>query len=132
MPLQHYVAAICSISAQLRLRFILATFGDVYVWDLASENRPLEKAQIEKEAREIIRFANKALRAKLSTREDKAQSGSATARDKNGKSTERRRMDWTAHGLKNSQLPVFAGDDFEDWTVTFDAFVGNEVMHDKF
>ena len=31
----------CPISAQCRLRFILATFGDVYVWDLASENRAL-------------------------------------------------------------------------------------------
>ena len=41
-------------------------------------------------------------------------------------------MDWAAHGLKNPQLPVFAGDDFEDWKVTFDTFVDYEDISDKF
>ena len=33
---------ITATSILFRLRFTLATFGDVYVWDLASENRTLK------------------------------------------------------------------------------------------
>ena len=44
------------------------------------------------------------------------------------------RIEWSAHGLKCPSLPVFSEDQrkYEDWKNTFDAFVGNEKIPDKF
>ena len=91
-----------------------------------------EMEDIEKDSRETIRLANKAIRKKLSSTFEDAQTSGDALRARTSGGVRRAQVDWAAHGVRNPQLPIFSGDDYEDWKVAFDTFVGDEDIPDKF
>ena len=93
-----------------------------------------ELEQVEKESRETIRLTNKAIREKINPQPANAPSSTdaSTSGTQANKGVRRTQMDWTTHGLRSPQLPVFSGEDYENWKITFDAFVGDEDIPEKF
>ena len=93
-----------------------------------------ELEQVEKESRETIRLTNKAIREKINPQPANAPSSidASTSGTQANKGVRRTQMDWTTHGLRSPQLPVFSGEDYENWKITFDAFVGDEDIPEKF
>ena len=115
-----------------RLNEMTESLGEDVSDQLEKDELWLELGQMEKEARETIRFVNRAIREKISSQPENAQTSSDTSRTQANGRAGGTRVDWAVHGLRNPQLPVFSGEDYENWKATFDAFVGNENIPDKF
>ena len=85
-------------------------------------------ARTRQEARETIRLANKIIMKRASHEHDISDGPHVSGRETEKKTS----YGLSAHGLRNPHIPVFSGDNYEDWKVTFDAFVGEQNISDKF